>query len=143
VPDIVDAPTRSKMMSGIRSRDTKPELAVRRWFHAHGYRYRLHDRRLPGTPDMVLPKHQSVIFVHGCFWHQHPGCRYATRPTSNAEFWSEKLARNRTRFGEQERSLLESGWSVFVIWECETRVDLDVAASIVARGLAADRHAMR
>ena len=133
------------MMSGIRSRNTKPELLVRRWFHSRGYRYRLHDRRLPGTPDMVLPRYQSVIFVHGCFWHQHPGCRYATRPSTNADFWSAKLSRNKERFSAQERSLLESGWTVYVIWECETRLQgaLDTTAASIAHRLGASRRKTR
>ncbi len=113
-------------------------MMVRRWFHSRGYRYRLHDRRLPGTPDMVLPRYKSVIFVHGCFWHQHAGCRFAARPSNNTDFWSDKLSRNRQRFSQQEQLLAQANWTVFVIWECETRgpVELDKTASLVAQQMA-------
>lgn len=117
--DIVDKATRSRMMSGIRGRDTKPELRVRRFLHAAGFRFRLHVKDLPGRPDIVLPKYRAVILVHGCFWHRHPGCRYATMPASNVEAWSEKFARNVERDSDVERRLVASGWRVITIWECE------------------------
>lgn len=119
--DVVDAATRSRMMSGIRSRDTRPEMTVRRYLHAHGFRYRLHARNLPGSPDLVLPKYRVAIFVHGCFWHRHPGCRYATTPASNAERWQHKFDTNVERDRRKEAQLREAGWRVIVIWECELR----------------------
>lgn len=119
--DVVDPTKRSQMMSGIRGRHTKPELVVRRMLHAAGFRYRLHRRDLPGTPDLVLPKHRAAIMVHGCFWHVHEGCRFATTPASNSEFWREKLARNRERDRRQLDALHSLGWRVLVVWECSTR----------------------
>jgi DNA mismatch endonuclease, patch repair protein len=119
--DIVDRKTRSRMMAGIRGRDTKPELRVRRYLHRAGLRFRLHDRRLPGRPDIVLPRFRTVVFVHGCFWHQHPGCRFAYMPTSNRQFWQEKLSRNVNRDRERQANLASVGWRVIVVWECETK----------------------
>lgn len=108
------------MMAGIRSKNTKPELLVRRYLHSRGLRYRLHRKDLPGRPDVVLPRYRSVVFVHGCFWHQHPGCRFAVLPKSNSQFWLNKFRDNRQR-DERDRQALEAlGWNVFVIWECET-----------------------
>ncbi len=125
--DVVDAATRSRMMSGIRGRDTKPELAVRRAAHALGARFRLHRRDLPGTPDLVFPSRRKAVLVHGCFWHQHPACRLAAQPKSRPEYWLPKLARNVERDAETLRRLEEAGWEPLVIWECETkdRVKLD------------------
>ena len=119
--DVVDAATRSRMMSGIRGRDTKPELAVRRAAHALGARFRLHRRDLPGTPDLVFPSKRKAVLVHGCFWHQHPGCRLAARPKSRPDYWLPKLARNVERDTETLRGLEEAGWEPLVIWECETK----------------------
>ena len=92
--DIVDRQTRSRMMAGIKGKNTKPELALRRALHARGFRYRLHSKNVHGRPDLVLPKHCAVVLVHGCFWHRHPGCRYATNPKTRAEFWEVKFAAN-------------------------------------------------
>jgi DNA mismatch endonuclease, patch repair protein len=117
--DIVDKATRSRMMSGIRGANTKPELKVRRFLHAAGLRYRLHVKDLPGKPDIVLPRHRAAVFVHGCFWHQHPGCRFAYSPKSNAEFWQKKLSGNVQRDRVKEQLLREAGWRVFTVWECE------------------------
>lgn len=117
--DIVDKATRSRMMSGIRGRDTKPELMVRRFLHRLGFRYRLHVRTLPGRPDIVLPKYRSAVFVHGCFWHQHAGCRFAVMPRSNSEFWRTKLNGNVERDAVTARRLSELGWRALTIWECE------------------------
>lgn len=119
--DVVDAATRSRMMSGIRSRDTRPELTVRRYLHAHGFRYRLHARNLPGSPDLVLPKYRVAILVHGCFWHRHQGCRYATTPASNTERWQHKFDTNVKRDQRKEAQLRVAGWRVIVVWECELR----------------------
>lgn len=117
--DVVDKATRSRMMSGIRGRDTKPEYVVRRYLHRLGFRYRLHDRRLPGRPDIVLPKHRTVVEVRGCFWHQHPGCRFAATPKSNGAFWQRKFRENVERDARNEALLETDGWRVLVIWECE------------------------
>src|SRR5438105_517984 len=117
--DIVDRATRSRMMAGIRGKDTKPELQVRRFLHRLGLRYRLHVRELPGRPDVVLPKYKSVVLIHGCFWHQHSGCKYAAKPSSNARFWAQKLAQNIERDRKAEAALRQSGWNVFVVWECQ------------------------
>lgn len=110
--------TRSETMSRVRSKDTRPELLVRSMLHAAGYRFRLHKRDLPGTPDIVLPKYKAVVEVRGCFWHGHPGC--GRTPKSNLEFWEPKLRRNRARDLENERLLHDLGWRTLVIWECAT-----------------------
>jgi DNA mismatch endonuclease (patch repair protein) len=107
------------MMSGIRGRDTKPEMVVRRSLHARGLRFRLHDRSLPGRPDMVLPRYRATVLIHGCFWHRHPGCRLAYEPKSNTEFWSSKLARNVERDAAAAEALRTLGWRVFTVWECD------------------------
>ncbi|MDB4949560.1 MAG: mismatch endonuclease Vsr [Gemmatimonadetes bacterium] len=109
------------MMSRIRVANTAPELRIRRWLHAHGYRFRLHRRDLPGTPDIVLPRHRLVVFVHGCFWHRHPGCKRATTPVTRREFWTAKFARNQARDREAQQRLECSGWATLTIWECETK----------------------
>jgi len=118
--DIVDAKTRSRMMSGIRSKDTKPELTVRLGLHHRGFRYRLHDRRLPGTPDLFLPKYSAVIFVHGCFWHGHD-CAWFKWPKTRSEFWQEKIQGNRARDQLHQLRLNSDGWRVCVVWECALR----------------------
>jgi DNA mismatch endonuclease (patch repair protein) len=117
--DIVTPEVRSKMMSGIRGKDTKPELAVRRLVHSLGYRFRLHRRELPGSPDLVLPRLRKVIFVHGCFWHRHLDCRFAYTPKANAEFWLKKLTSNVSRDAAVRSALIAQGWDVMVVWECE------------------------
>jgi DNA mismatch endonuclease (patch repair protein) len=106
------------MMAGILGKNTKPELIVRRYLHMHGYRYRLHRKDLPGRPDLVLPKYKIAIFVHGCFWHRHQGCMYATTPANRREFWEEKLNGNFLRDKRQIAKLLLEGWRVLVVWEC-------------------------
>ena len=106
-------------MASIRSKDTAPEMALRRAMHALGFRYRVNDRRLPGKPDMVLPKHRAVVFVHGCFWHRHQGCKVASTPKTNTEFWVEKFDRNVSRDACTTIKLVDLGWRVFVVWECE------------------------
>lgn len=116
--DIVSPEVRSRMMAANRRRDTKPEWTVRRYLHARGLRYRLDVRKLPGSPDIVLARHRAAIFVHGCFWHRHPGCRYATTPRNNADFWAQKFERNVERDAEAIVALSESGWRVAVVWEC-------------------------
>lgn len=106
-------------MAGIRGRDTKPEKLVRSWIHRQGLRFRLHGKDLPGRPDLILPKYRTVIFVHGCFWHQHRGCRYAYVPKSNTAFWRSKLEANVKRDAVQLRSLRRLGWRVITVWECQ------------------------
>lgn len=119
--DIVDRATRSRMMSGIRGKDTQPEMVVRRALYARGLRFRLHDRSLPGRPDIVIKKHRVAIFVNGCFWHGHQGCRYFRLPATNPEFWDGKIAGNRARDARKVHALREAGWRVAVVWECAIR----------------------
>lgn len=116
--DIVDTKTRSRMMAGIKGKDTRPELLVRRYLHAQGFRYRLHDKKLPGRPDIVLARHHLAIFVNGCFWHRHVGCRYATTPAQNRAQWLKKFSQNVARDKKQIQFLIDHGWRVLVIWEC-------------------------
>jgi len=120
MPDITDVATRSRMMSGIRGKNTKPELIVRRALHRLGLRYQLHVRNLPGAPDLVFRRHKVVVFVHGCFWHQHD-CSLFKMPSSRTEFWTQKLDRNRDRDREHMVHLLHDGWRVAVVWECSLR----------------------
>ncbi|MFC3147238.1 very short patch repair endonuclease [Piscinibacterium candidicorallinum] len=117
--DVVDPHTRSRMMGAIRGKDTAPELLVRRALHRMGLRFRLGGCGLPGRPDIVLPRHRAVVFVHGCFWHRHQGCARCTTPATNSDFWQRKFARNIERDGEVQRLLVIRGWRVFVVWECE------------------------
>lgn len=112
---------RSERMSRIKDRNTKPELIVRSLIHRMGYRYRLHGKELPGRPDLVFTKKRKVIFVHGCFWHRHEGCRLARLPKSRLDFWRPKLEANAERDKEVERRLTELGWKVLTIWECEVK----------------------
>lgn len=106
-------------MSKVRSLNTKPEIKVRSLLHKLGYRFRLHRKDLPGKPDIVLPKHQTVVFIHGCFWHQHQGCKKATLPKQNSEFWQTKLGGNQARDLANQEELRRLGWKVVVLWECE------------------------
>ncbi|MGC8209882.1 very short patch repair endonuclease [Ralstonia pseudosolanacearum] len=117
--DSVSVARRSEIMARVRSRDTKPELLVRRLIYAMGYRYRLHAKDLPGKPDLVFRSRRKVVFVHGCFWHRHPGCALARLPKSRREFWLPKLAANRKRDIKNERALQDAGWKTLVVWECE------------------------
>lgn len=116
--DVVDRNTRSQMMSGIRGKNTQPEMTLRKYLHACGFRYRLHVAGLPGKPDLVLPRYRLCIFVHGCFWHRHSGCRYVTTPKTNTEFWMNKFSDNQKRDDKVRTELLNAGWRVFEIWEC-------------------------
>ena len=117
-------------MSRVRGADTKPEVQVRSFLHRLGYRFRLHRRDLPGRPDIVLPGSQAAIFVHGCFWHQHPGCSKANLPEANREKWAAKLARNVERDRENREALREAGWRVATIWECELKIPESVLSSL-------------
>ena len=116
--DIVDAATRSRMMSRIRGRNTLPERIVRRGLHAAGFRFRLHPHGVPGTPDLVLPKYRAAILVHGCFWHRHANCRFATSPSTNSEKWEAKFRANVKRDHEVQSALAAAGWRVAMVWEC-------------------------
>lgn len=128
--DTLTPAQRSERMSRIRSRDTKPEIALRKALHRLGFRFRVHRTGLPGKPDMVLAKYRTVIFVHGCFWHRHPGCKVATTPKSNTEFWTDKFSRNVTRDMRVTKQLEDEGWRVITVWECE--VDNSTKAAYMA-----------
>lgn len=117
--DTVSPEVRSRMMSRIRSKDTSPEVRVRSFLHQQGLRFRKNDKRLPGRPDAVFPKYRTVLFVHGCFWHQHPSCREGRIPDSNRDYWEPKLRRTVDRDNEHRRVLEERGWRVLTAWECE------------------------
>lgn len=119
--DHVDRKKRSLIMAAVRSEDTKPELAVRKIVHAMGYRYRLHVRKLPGRPDLVFVSRCKAIFVHGCFWHRHTGCRYATSPKTHAAFWKAKFSYNVARDRRNRRELKKIGWAVLTVWQCELK----------------------
>ncbi|GAA4400194.1 very short patch repair endonuclease [Quisquiliibacterium transsilvanicum] len=119
--DIVSPTARSRMMSGIRGKNSLPEILVRRLLFASGFRFRLHRRDLPGTPDIVMPGRKIAIFVHGCFWHAHRGCRYATTPSTRTDFWTTKLRANVDRDQRAIAELASRGWRVLCVWECATR----------------------
>lgn len=119
--DVHSPETRSYNMSRIRASNTKPEMLVRKFLFSKGFRYRINDKRYPGRPDIVLPKYCTVIFVHGCFWHGHEGCRYFVVPKTRTEWWVEKIGRNKDNDLRSENALLEAGWKVINIWECEIR----------------------
>jgi DNA mismatch endonuclease (patch repair protein) len=119
--DIVAPGKRSLMMANIQGKNTKPELTVRKILFSQGFRYRLHRRDLPGVPDIVFPKKKIALFIHGCFWHQHSKCKFAKFPSSNTEFWREKLSKNIERDRKNVNSLIAQGWRVLTIWECETK----------------------
>lgn len=132
--DVVSPEVRSLMMSGIRTKDTKPEVLVRKALHAQGFRYRLHDSRLPGRPDIVLPRYRAVVFVHGCFWHGH-NCRLFKTPATRPDFWAEKIDRNRANDVKNVTKLEADGWRVAVVWECSLR-GKGSSISLVAKQLA-------
>ena len=123
--DTVTPKRRSEIMSNIRAKGMKPEMVVRRIIHGMGYRYRLHRKDLPGKPDLVFPSRRKIIFVHGCFWHQHtdPACKISRRPQSNRDYWLPKLERNVERDAEHQARLVNLGWNVLVLWECEVESD--------------------
>ncbi|NKW91937.1 DNA mismatch endonuclease Vsr [Rhodobacteraceae bacterium R_SAG9] len=142
--DIVDKPTRSRMMSGIKGKNTKPELVLRRALHVRGFRFRLHSRKIFGRPDIILRKYNAVIFVHGCFWHQHEGCRYATIPSTRRVFWRAKFEANITRDRNVCGQLLKDGWRVGTVWECALRKpdQVDLAVGQLATWLAGKKERM-
>ncbi len=119
--DTVSTETRRKIMQSIRSTNSKPEVRVRSVLHANGFRFRIHNKNLPGTPDIVLSKYKTVILVHGCFWHRHQNCRFASVPQSNTEFWMEKFERNVQRDRKNLEELKDAGYDVIVLWECELK----------------------
>lgn len=125
---------RSWNMSQIHSKNTGTEMKVRSLLHSMGYRYRLHRKDLPGKPDVVLPKYKTVMFVHGCFWHRHEGCKITTTPKTNTEFWEEKFARNVERDIERQNKLAEMGWKVIIVWQCELK-DLNSLAKRISVAL--------
>jgi DNA mismatch endonuclease (patch repair protein) len=121
--DVHDKETRSFNMSRIRSKNTKPEMLVRKFLFANGFRYRLHVKKLPAKPDIVLPKYQKVIFIHGCYWHGHEGCKYFVLPVSRIEWWKTKIENNKKRDERNIADLLKLGWQPIIIWECELKRD--------------------
>ena len=132
MPDTLSQTQRSYNMSHIRGKNTKPEILVRKGLHARGFRFRIHNKSLPGSPDIVLPKYGVVIMVNGCFWHGHKGCQYATKPKSNVEFWELKIQRNRRRDEVTNAHLEALGWHVITVWECELRGKSIVASRLDA-----------
>lgn len=137
--DVVDSATRSKMMSNIKGKNTRPEIVVRKFLHANGYRFRIHRKDLPGNPDIVLPKLRTCIFVHGCFWHRHTNCKFATTPMSRREFWQDKFSKNVERDSRNISKLQSDGWSVLVIWECDLKLGDSVLVSLLEKLKIADR----
>ena len=131
---------RSWNMSRIRAKNTKPELVLRSVLHRMGFRFRVHDQRLPGRPDIVLPKYRTIIFVHGCFWHQHPGCIEAVRPKTNVEYWKEKLEGNVKRDRKNCLALCKEGWQVLRFWECQIEKDPILIGTQIALTLRGDEH---
>lgn len=119
--DVMTPEQRSRCMAAVKGKNTKPEMIVRKYLFSQGLRFRVQVRKLPGNPDIVLPKYKTVIFVNGCFWHGHEGCKYFRLPKSNVEFWKEKIERNIERDRESMRALLDLGWKVIRVWECELR----------------------
>ena len=117
--DVLTPQQRHRCMSHIRSKATKPEMVVRRWLWAHGYRYRLNVKSVPGKPDIVMRKYRTAIFVNGCFWHGHEGCKQFVLPKTNTEFWQDKIERNRTRDTRNYEELMYAGWQVIVLWQCK------------------------
>ena len=112
---------RSNNMAAIKSKNTKPEIKVRKVLHSMGYRFRLHSKDLPGSPDIVLPKYKTVIFVHGCFWHRHENCKYASTPKTRQEFWNKKFNENINRDKINQENLSSKGWKIIIVWECEIK----------------------
>lgn len=121
--DTFSKETCSYVMSRIKCKDTKPEIIVRSYLFSRGLRFRKNDKRYPGSPDIVLPKYKTIVFVHGCFWHLHEGCKYARIPKSNVDYWEKKLYRNRERDKHNQKELEKMGWNVITVWECELKKD--------------------
>ncbi len=121
--DVHDKNTRSFNMSRIKGKDTKPELLVRTFLHINGIRYRLHNKNLPGKPDIVLPKYKTIVFINGCFWHGHEGCKYFVVPKTRTEWWLDKINETKARDIQKLQALKELGWNVIIIWECQLKPD--------------------
>jgi len=119
--DVHSKRTRSYNMSQIKSRDTKPEMFVRKYLHAHGFRYRVHDKLLPGHPDIVMPRYKTIIFIHGCFWHGHSNCRYFTVPKTRTDWWLHKINTNKANDAKAVRALKKQGWKIITVWECKLK----------------------
>ena len=140
--DKVDKETRSKIMSKVGQKATGPEMKLRRALHKLGFRYRVNVRKLPGSPDLVFPKYKAVIFVHGCFWHRHEGCKYATTPKSRIEFWEAKFKANVERDRRNVEALLNDGWRVMVVWECalkkSQKMEFEEVVTLIAEWLDSD-----
>lgn len=130
--DRVDRTTRSRIMASVGSKNTAPEMAVRRLAHRLGYRFRLHRRDLPGTPDLVFPRYRTVVQVNGCFWHGHEGCRQGARSRSNTEYWGPKIEANRARDGRTAAALIEAGWTTLTVWGCEVGDETAITARLQA-----------
>lgn len=133
--DVMSADKRSALMSRIRAKNTGPEILVRKYLWRAGFRYRLHNKRLPGKPDIVLPRWNAVVFVHGCFWHRHVGCPYFRLPKTRPRFWDEKLASNQARDAAAIATLIDDGWRVAVVWECAVRASADATGRTLASWL--------
>lgn len=136
--DTLTSERRSWNMSRIKGHDTGPELRLRSLLHRAGFRFRLHAKKLPGRPDIVLPKYQGAIFVHGCFWHRHPGCRNTTTPSTRREFWQEKFDDNVSRDTRNRAALEAAGWTVLTVWECELKADAEGVVRRLADELRGD-----
>lgn len=136
--DVFDPEKRSWIMSRVKNRNTKPEIAVRSMIHRMGYRFRLHSPKLPGHPDIVLPRHRKAVFVHGCFWHGHQGCARGKRPATNRRFWNQKISATRERDRQALADLKSLDWEPLVVWECEIR-DAEALAEKLERFLGVDR----
>lgn len=129
--DVFSESKRSSIMAQVRSKDTKPELVVRSILHRLGYRFRIHRKGLPGKPDIVLPKHSTVIFVNGCFWHGHPDCKRSSLPKSRQDFWKEKIEANVERDRRAQEKLTKQGWNVVIVWQCQISSESDWAKSLM------------
>ncbi len=138
MPDVVSAETRSRMMSGIKGKNTKPEVLIRRGLHAREFRFRLHVGHLPGKPDLVLPKWTAVVLVHGCFWHRHEGCRFTTSPDTRSEFWERKFAANVQRDQRNGDALRAAGWRTATVWECALKQHPEEALNTLEDWLRSD-----
>lgn len=135
-------PKRSRMMSSIRGKNTRPELILRSLLFARGFRYRLHARQLPGSPDLVFHRYRAVVFVHGCFWHRHEGCRYTTTPKANHLFWQQKFQENVARDRRHVETLHEQGWRVAIVWECSLKQSAEETARAVENWLRGDKESL-
>lgn len=139
MPDVMNAKSRSALMSRIRTEDTRPEMLARKYLWWAGFRYRLHPRKLRGKPDIVLPRWHTVVFIHGCFWHRHTGCSFFKPPKHRRNFWKAKLAGNQQRDGVVQATLSHSGWRVAVVWECALRTSVEKTGRILVAWLRSDK----